>query len=373
MAKKTLLALLMSLTALTAMPSLHVSLLTAMPGTEIYELEGHTAVRLLDPRRNLDVVVNWGVFDFNSPGFVWRFVKGDTDYMCAPQHTALFLEAYRRQGRTVVEQRLALDSIQAVRLEQLIALNLEPDNRTYRYNYVKDNCATRPLMLIEAAMQRQIVPDSASFTTFRREMRRYHRQYPWYQFGIDLALGSGIDSPIGPRQASFAPVYLMDQVARSGDVTGTHTYPPKETIQPTPTPWWLTPMAMAIALLTASAAMLLAPPRAQKIFDTILFSLFAIAGTIIFFLVFVSTHEATSPNLVILWLNPLCLLGAILPWIKKAQKMQICYFFVNFALILLLALLAPLTGQSLNAAFWPLMAADMLRSAHYIKPFFTRD
>lgn len=349
-----------------------ISLLTALPGCEIYELEGHTALRIQDPEEGTDAVVNWGVFDFNSPGFVWRFVKGETDYMCAAQPTQPFLDSYARQGRVIVEQSLALSEQDAGRLIDLVMLNLRPDNCVYRYNYVKDNCATRPLLLLEDAVSRQIVPDSSEFTTFRREMRSYHRLYPWYQFGIDLALGSGIDYPIGPREASFAPVYLMERMVRSGDVSDTHIYQPPTLVTPTPTPWWATPMAVALLMLALAAACCFAPAKTQRIFDTILFTGFGLAGCLIFFLVFVSTHEATSPNLVMLWLNPLCLLGAVLPWIKSAQKWQICYFFANFALVMLLAILAPLTGQSLNAAFWPLMAADALRSAYYIKPYFSK-
>lgn len=58
--------------------SLRVSLLTAYPGADIYQLEGHTALRIRHPQRG-DYVVNWGLFDFDSPGFVYRFVKGETD------------------------------------------------------------------------------------------------------------------------------------------------------------------------------------------------------------------------------------------------------------------------------------------------------
>ncbi|MDE6393732.1 MAG: DUF4105 domain-containing protein, partial [Duncaniella sp.] len=99
---------------------LRVSLLTCSEGGEIYELEGHSAIRIVHPYYG-DFIVNWGVFDFNSPGFVYRFVKGETDYMAAPAETQRFIESYRRQGRTVREQVLRLDSRQA---EKLVSLAL---------------------------------------------------------------------------------------------------------------------------------------------------------------------------------------------------------------------------------------------------------
>lgn len=66
--------------------ALRVSLLTCAPGREVYQLEGHTALRLIETpdsitQNDYDIVVNWGVFDFTTPNFVYRFVKGATDYM----------------------------------------------------------------------------------------------------------------------------------------------------------------------------------------------------------------------------------------------------------------------------------------------------
>ena len=64
----------------------------------------------------------------------------------------LFLEEYRHEGRRVVEQELNLTPNEAQKLELLVGTNLMPENRTYRYNYVKDNCATRPLAIVENAI-----------------------------------------------------------------------------------------------------------------------------------------------------------------------------------------------------------------------------
>ena len=182
-------------------PQAKVSVLTCAPGAEIYQLEGHTALRLQIPAADSstarDVVVNWGVFDFAAPNFVYRFVKGETDYMALAYPTQFFLEEYRREGRRVVEQTISLTPAQTDSLLEAISLNLLPENRTYRYNYVLDNCATRPMELLTSHAG---MADTAPFgsaeageQTFRTEMRRYHTNYSWYQFGIDLALGSGLD------------------------------------------------------------------------------------------------------------------------------------------------------------------------------------
>ncbi len=343
----------------TALATPVVSLLTALPGSEIYELEGHTGLRIRDERQHMDAVVSWGVFDFNEPNFVGRFVCGETDYLCMALPTRFFFDSYAGQGRRVVEQILELDTLQVARLIELVEQNTAPEHRVYRYNYVLDNCATRPLGHIEAAIGRRLLSDTLTDTSFRKEMTRYHAGYPWYQFGIDLALGRGIDRPVTRRQMAFAPMNLMEQMAESGIVRETITHG-EQTLQPQPTPWLLSPMAFSLLILLISV--LISLTKCGRIFDSIMFGMFALAGCLLTFLVFFSSHEATSPNLLLLWLNPFCALGAVLPWIKSAEKLKNFYFFANFALLILLAILAPVLGRQMNAAFWPLLAADGLRS-----------
>ena len=75
-----LVAALVSLGLRAQTDSLQVSLLTCAPGTEVYQLYGHTALRMQDASKGVDVVFNYGVFDFNAPHFTWRFVLGECDY-----------------------------------------------------------------------------------------------------------------------------------------------------------------------------------------------------------------------------------------------------------------------------------------------------
>ena len=356
-----------------------VSLLTCSEGREIYELEGHTGLRIQHPLYG-DFTVNWGVFDFDSPGFVYRFVKGETDYIAAAVSTDRFLEAYRRQGRTVREQTLRLTPDQTDRLVDMIMTNIRPENRVYRYNYVLDNCATRPLMMIEKAIGDTVTLGSKALegrdaTTFRNVMRHYHRNYPWYQFGIDTALGSGIDRPISQRETGFAPVVLADMIAGAttpggeqltlsdGYLIGSSATPPAPA---GPTPWTFTPMfwASVIFLLAiwVSIRQKQGHAKAARWFDTLYFSLCGTEGLLLTFLIFVSVHEATSPNWLYLWLNPLCFVGAVSPWLKRGKGLEICYQSVNFACLIALAAIFLAGVQSPNPAFWPLMIASAVRS-----------
>lgn len=368
--------------AASAQTDTTVCLVNIYPGPAIYELEGHTAILVNTPQEGL-VAYNYGVFDFDAPNFVYRFVKGETDYMAAAQNGNYFLQSYLSQGRRIMAHRLNLDPGQKARLIEALKTNVRPENRVYRYNYVKDNCATRPLQIVENAIGEKIElapapieANSGIEITFRNVMRHYHRNYPWYQFGIDLALGSGIDYPISRRETAFAPAELDAMLARAtagGHRLVSESWPvndvaPDGAIED-PTPWFLTPMAVALLVLAIAIALTVRDIRRRQVtrwFDTVFFGASGLTGLLLTFLIFISVHEATSPNWLYLWLNPLCLLPAIFIYIKKARSFLLCYQKLNFALLLAFCIIWPFTGQSGNWAFIPFLLTDMLRSASYI-------
>lgn len=354
-----------------------ISYVVCDAGSDIYELEGHAALRVRMP--GTDVAVNYGLFDFDAPGFVWRFALGQTDYLCGAAPWDWFVDAYRRDGRRVTEHRLDLTPAEKAAIVGYLGWNLAPENRVYRYNYVKDNCATRPLAVVERALPDSLVlPDPMpEARTFRDVMRHYHRTTPWYQFGIDLALGSGIDYPITAREKAFAPVLLDAQLREARTASGRRIVGESVVVAPAPlgaavpgpTPWWATPMAVALAVLAAAVAVTVRDQRRRAVarwFDALLYGALGLAGCLVFFLVFFSTHEATSPNFLLAWVNPFCLIPVIFIWIKKAQRLVMCYQIANFAAILMLCAAWPLLPQSANPAFWPLIAADALRSINYL-------
>mgnify|MGYP000358610719 CR=1 FL=1 len=78
--------------------SVEVSLLTCSPGTEVYSLYGHTAIRVKSYTTGEDWVFNYGVFSFNRPNFIWRFTRGECDYQIGALPFAYFAEEYEGRG-----------------------------------------------------------------------------------------------------------------------------------------------------------------------------------------------------------------------------------------------------------------------------------
>lgn len=352
-----------------------VSLLTCAPGQNFYELEGHSGLRFTD-NKGFDYTANWGVFSFNEPGFLYRFVKGETDYMLAMYPTDIFLEQYRQENRCVTEQVLNLDSLQAQKAFELVLENLKPENKIYRYNYLFDNCATRPLTIIEKSYGNLDLPDPkigiAIPTTFRQVMRFYHANYPWYQFGIDIALGSDIDTPISKKSISFAPHALNRMIKFTDDYSkqmivaqqNTLVEGPEDGNPLSPTPWILSPMAFTILILLIALWVSVrdyAIRKCTSLFNSLFFGALGLCGCIVAYLIVISVHEATSPNYNILWLNPLLILVPILAY-TRWRHLLVYLQIINIVAIGCYATIWFLGIQIGNPAFIPLLCASAIRA-----------
>ena len=348
--------------------NLTVSLITCYPGAEIYELCGHSAIRVRG--EGIDSVWNFGIFDFNQPNFVYRFVKGETDYKGASYPFKWFLPEYVESGRKVVEQDLNLTPQEAQQLLESLRTSVLPENAVYRYNYIKDNCSTRILNQIDSATSEIIIyPDSVRYGTFRNEMRAYHENYPWYQFGIDLALGSGLDKQVNSREEMFVPVEMMRNAASTHFSDGRPLVKATrvlnegsgEAVLP-PTPWFLSPFFWAWLLALGIACIVADNIIRRRLYLPIYvvwFLLLGLAGCLIAFLVFISVHEASSPNVLILWLNPVQFLYVVALSSNKFRILARTMTWYNIVVVGILLIISPFIPQSFNPAFFPLMLSTV--------------
>ena len=354
--------------------SVHVSLVTFYPGSEPHNIWGHSEIRV--QQGPVDVYFNYGVFDFQAPAFMWRFMLGQTDYLCQPVPRAYAMLGM--ENRRMVEQELNLPQDKATMVRDFLWNNAQPENRTYRYKFLSDNCSTRPRDIIEMAAGEGLryPAMSDSTVTYRDILAHYCRNYAWERFGIDLVLGWDVDTVLDQRATMFIPMLLMDAVAGATITTdSTTTRLVRATTVPIdkstegnvrpPTPWYLLPMTVAVLVLALTLMVTWRDWRRHDVarwFDTVLFSAGGLAGCLLFFLIFFSTHEATSPNINIAWLNPLLLLLAILPWFKKTRNAARWLHALNALVVALLMLAWPWQPQVGNFAFFPLMTALVTRS-----------
>lgn len=354
--------------------SLSVSLITCYPGPEVYELYGHEAIRVKG--NGIDSVWNYGMFSFDQPYFVYRFVKGKTDYFVLGYPFEYFLPQYIHRGSKVVEQDLNLSQAEARQVLKMLQINALPQNRMYRYNYVKDNCATRIYNILEKSTgENFVLRDSLNYASYRKEMTAFAKNYPWYQFGVDLALGSGIDYPISKREELFVPVVMMQNLEKAERLDGRpliksqrELYEGRGDVTLSPTPWYLTPLFVMIILLLVSIIFSIHDLRKRQVsrwWYALFYGILGITGCIISFLVFFSEHEATSSNILVFWLNPLQLLVPIFIFNRHTRILSTIVIWCDILVTSALLIIWAMQPQSTNPAVFPWIGATLVLSITY--------
>jgi hypothetical protein len=99
-----------------------------------------------------------------------------------------------------------------------------------------------------------------------------------------------------------------------------------------------------------------------KIFDIVFFSAVFILSILVFYLCFISDHNATKGNLNLLWANPLLLYVSIR--LKKSNAILLYILLGCLAILLFGFLILP---QSFNPAFYPIWLTLALRLALLLK------
>ena len=207
----------------TLTDSAQIYLLTCTPGNQVWSKYGHTAIRVTDPAQQLDLVFNYGIFNLMADDFYLKFVYGETYYQLGIEKYRYFNAFYSRIGRVTFSQQLNLSLQQKQQIFDALLINYEPANRYYLYNFVFDNCATRPYYLIQQALQDSIVSTYQGLcgTTFRRAITHYTGKGSWVDFGINLIFGSLADQPMTNEQRLFLPEELMWYISEAHLSDGT--------------------------------------------------------------------------------------------------------------------------------------------------------
>ena len=126
----------------------HVSVLTCGTGNESYSLFGHTAIRISDPYNNIDVVYNYGAFDFNTPNFVLKFIKGDLQYFAVAHSYTDFINEYNYEKRSVYEQELNIPENLKQKLFDNLNTSLTSGDSHYTYKFIDKNCTSMVVDII---------------------------------------------------------------------------------------------------------------------------------------------------------------------------------------------------------------------------------
>ena len=357
-----------------------ISLITCSPGQEVYSKFGHTAIRINDVKNGNDLVFNYGIFSFETENFYYKFIKGQTDYQLGIYDTRYFLPEYAQRNSMVWEQVLNLTLSEKKNLINSLLKNYEPQNRTYRYNFVFDNCSTRPRDKIIAALNGYIKfqPHNES-KTYREWIGTYVGNDTWLKFGIDIVFGLDADQSVDTSESMFLPENLLNefqtaQVYSSNGqirnlVTQKNILVNKNDTTVANDPWLFKPTAISLFFLVLGIILTVwdvkEGRRHFKMFDTFILFITGLGGVIAFYLMFFSLHPLVRSNLNLLWLNPLNIILAFSIWIKPLRLTLFIYQLVNFLFLLGALIVFAISLQTFNIATFPIIVLLLLRSTSW--------
>lgn len=317
-----------------------ISILTCSPGAQLYSLFGHTAIRVSDPSQRFDYVFNFGTFDFETQGFYLKYAQGLLLYQLAITSYPHFLSSYQEENRSVYSQTLKLDSLEKQTLFNLLLENYRPENRSYLYNFLFDNCTTRSRDIVQKSLPLPINWHLANTDkNFWNLLDEYLRVSPWVKWGIHTILGQPGTRKATTFEYMFLPDYLMYSLD-SATYNGKPLVEKTEILYQAPpllvnTPWYLSPwfiFSLGVLLLI----LLLQNQKNLMLLNTVscLFFLFTgIVGVLIVFLGFFTEHPITAPNWNILWANPLNLIVVCFIFFRQLPRIVRGYLTLYILLL----------------------------------------
>ncbi|MDQ3388069.1 MAG: DUF4105 domain-containing protein, partial [Gemmatimonadota bacterium] len=330
---------------------LTVFLVTMGQGNLVWEKFGHNGIWIHDALLGTDRVYNYGLFDFQSPGYWSRFLQGRWIYEVGVSSIDETIAQYRYFNRSVRVQELNLTAPQKQELQDFLEWNARPENREYRYDYYRDNCSTRIRDVLNRALGgrlREATERVPTATTYRWHSERLIADDKLSYTGLLAGLGPAADRPISAWEEMFLPFKLEEQLrtirvpdGAGGEaplVIAEHTFyeaegrTPPRSEPPFWLPWYLSVGALLGGTLAALAA---AAVRSRLAGGVFVFAgmgwslLTGIAGLLLVALWTLTDHQIAYRNENLLQFNPLSLgLVVLIPalfaragWASRAARL----------------------------------------------------
>ncbi len=351
-----------------------ISLLTCEQGEELYSIFGHSAIRVNDPVNKVDKVYNYGTFNFDTPNFYPKFIRGQLEYTLGVNTYERFMRAYRYDQRSVSEQVFIMDSSQMNKIYSLLEENYLPENRNYRYDFFYDNCATRIRDIIENSFKgdfKFVIPEDEPEMTYRQRLDYFLKDAPWADFGIDLILGYPSDKQAGFYGKMFLPDYLKEGLLQ-GEISSVPLISTDRSVfkaapaSPKKSLWTPSVVFWIICLIYAIISMLNWAHPITRVLDFILFGLAGIAGIQFLFMWFGTNHIATHQNLNMLWAFPLHIILAIQFFRKELTGFWWYYLWAVIIMNIVILIGWYWWPQQYHVAIIPILIAMIIRAFEHV-------
>lgn len=326
-----------------------VSVITCGTGNESYSLFGHTALRIADNTAGIDVVYNYGAFDFNTPNFVMQFIKGDLKYFAAAHSYPDFIDQYEYEQRSVYEQELNMSTAIKQKLFDNLNTSLASGDSHYTYKFIDKNCTTMVVDIINKTLNKNaIVKISDSKTTYRTILFPYFDGHFYEKLGTSIIFGTKVDE-MGTK--IFLPFELMQSLQKvefEDQLLAKQRTTLLEFKKETPASWWNNPYTYVLVLLGFVVIN-------KKAVDLFYLSTMGVLGLFFAWIGAYSSHLELGYNYNIMLFNPL-LLGLLYFYWTKNKK--VIYNLALLNLIFLIAYIFILINKAHFAVVLPLVLCN---------------
>ena len=320
--------------------SARTSVITCDTGNESYSLFGHTAIRISDPENNLDVVYNYGAFDFSTPNFVVKFAKGDLQYFAIANTFSDFMNQYTYEQRSVFEQELLIPLAYKQKLFDNLTTVLSTSESYYTYKFIDKNCTSMVVDMLNKTLGAKIIDKKFDTDkTYRSILFPYFDNFFYEKLGTSIIFGTKVDAY---SDHIFLP-FELHKTLQQNQFNNQQLCGASKTLlnykKQAPNSWWNNVYSY---LLFLGLILILN----KKIIDTFYLLIMGLLG--IFFVVmgFYSFHQELAMNYNVLLFNPALLV--LLYFIVKKNKKWI----VNLAV--------------LNCIFLGVYLIMMINKAHFL-------
>ena len=365
---------------ITLSETAELSILTMGPGDDLNDSFGHSAFRVKDTTQNIDVVYNYGVYDFNTPNFYLKFAQGKLLYNLDRNNFTPFYNYYSKQNRWIKEQVLNLNPSEKKDLFNFLQNNFKPENRTYKYDFFFDNCATKIRDVMATVLKEKISYqdgfESNSYT-FRELIQKNVDWNTWGSFGMDIAIGAVVDRKATYWEYQFLPEYVFKATDKAKLNRGQEDISlVKKTInlfinspEENKSNFFTSPLfimgLLAFIILGITYKDFKNKIRSRWL-DISIYSITGIIGVLLLLLWFATDHYTTHNNYNLLWAFPLSLFFVLAiskknpkPWLKRYVFFQI--------LMLTLLCIHWITGvQVFTYGLIPLLIALLVRYLYLV-------
>lgn len=328
---------------------MRISILTCGVGDELYSSFGHTGIRIIDSLHKTDEVYNYGTFDFSDPDFYSKFTLGKLLYYLDKSSYNDFLYVYVVEKRNVREQVLNFTADQKIAARAYLENNLRPEYRAYKYDFLFDNCATRVRDIFPKVLGPEFYFGDVLHgkkISYRSILNQYLSDKHWERFGINLLLGSKVDSIMTNEGTMFLPDFIHkglvhakyrgNHIVSEDNLILDHKHVFKSSFSGPPL-WTM----IGLLVLTALSFLVRSFHYLKAVLRFLLLFITGLLGIFMLFMWIGTDHQSCSDNYNVLWAIPF---NIIIAFIAHKKRYWLKIYALAAISLLIVALIVHIIG-----------------------------